>query len=127
QEFTPTVERLRALQPDLVYFGLTEIEASIIARQLRQAGATTLLFGTDGSPESQFLPLAGAAAEGVYQTYAGVDVASTPSAQPFIQAYRARYGEPPVYGAEVYDAANLLMTAIDHVARRVGNESISRA
>ncbi len=112
QDFSPTVGRIQALRPDLVYFGLTEIESSILARQLRQAGVATTLFGTDGSKESQFLPLAGPAGEGVYQTYAGVDIESTPTAHAFAARYRARYGEPPVYGAEVYDAVGLLAAAL---------------
>ncbi|MFN8475329.1 MAG: branched-chain amino acid ABC transporter substrate-binding protein [Anaerolineae bacterium] len=112
QDFSATVSRIQTIRPDLVYFGLTEIESSIVARQLRQAGVQTTLFGTDGSKESQFLPLAGEAGEGVYQTYAGVDIDCTPTAHAFAARYRARYGEPPVYGAEVYDAVGLFVAAL---------------
>jgi branched-chain amino acid transport system substrate-binding protein len=111
-DFSETVSHLGQLAPDLIYFALTEIESSILARQLRAAGVGAALFGTDGSRESQFLPLAGAAAEGVYQTYAGVDPDSTPAAQSFVSAFQARYGPVPVYGLEVYDATNLLIAAL---------------
>lgn len=111
-DFSPTVERIKQAAPELVYFALTEIESSLLARQLRAAAVEAILFGTDGSRESQFLPLAGAAAEGVYQTYAGADPASSPAAQPFVAAYEARYGPVPVYGAEVYDATNLVIDAL---------------
>lgn len=111
-DFSDTVSRIRQLAPALVYFALTEIESSILARQLRAAGVEALLFGTDGSKESQFLPLAGPAAEGVYQTYAGVDPHSTPTAQTFVRAYEARYGPAPVYGCEVFDATNLIIDAL---------------
>ena len=116
-DFSPTVTRIRRLSPDLVYFALTEIESSILARQLRAAGVEALLFGTDGSRESQFLPLAGGAAEGVYQTYAGVDPESAPTAQTFVQEFNARYGPVPVYGLEVYDATNLLIAALAQVSK----------
>lgn len=112
-DFSETVSRLEQLAPDLIYFALTEIESSILARQLRAAGVQAALFGTDGSRESQFLPLAGAAAEGVYQTYAG----STPADQPFVSAFQARYGPVPVYGLEVYDATNLLIAAVARADR----------
>lgn len=115
-DFSPTVDRIQKLAPDLVYFALTEIESSILARQLRAATVEASLFGTDGSRESQFLPLAGEAAEGVFQTYAGIDPQSTPAARPFVQAFEAAYGPVPVYGAEVYDATNLLIEAL----RRTG-------
>jgi branched-chain amino acid transport system substrate-binding protein len=111
-DFSPTVASIRQLSPDLVYFALTEIESSILARQLRAAGVESLLFGTDGSRESQFLPLAGAAAEGVFQTYAGVDPESAPASGNFVQEFQARYGPAPVYGLEVYDATNLLIAAV---------------
>lgn len=111
-DFSPTVARIRKLSPDLIYFALTEIESSILARQLRAAGVESLLFGTDGSRESQFLPLAGAAAEGVFQTYAGVDPERAPASGNFVQEFQARYGPAPVYGLEVYDATNLLIAAL---------------
>jgi branched-chain amino acid transport system substrate-binding protein len=112
QDFRETVARIQQASADLVYFALTEIEASILARQLREAGVTATLFGTDGSQESKFVPLAGPAAEGAYQTYAGTDPETTPSARPFVREYEARYGPVPVYGAEVYDATNLLIAAL---------------
>lgn len=116
-DFSPTVSRIRELSPDLVYFALTEIESAILARQLRAAGVEAGLFGTDGSRESQFLPLAGEAAEGVYQTYAGVDPESAPAAQSFVQAFQGQYGPVPVYGLEVYDATNLLIAALLRVGQ----------
>jgi branched-chain amino acid transport system substrate-binding protein len=116
-DFNLTVTRIRELSPDLIYFALTEIESSILARQLRAAGVEAVLFGTDGSRESQFLPLAGPAAEGVYQTYAGVDPESAPAAQAVVQDFQARYGPVPVYGLEVYDATNLLITALVKAAQ----------
>ncbi len=116
-DFSPTVRRIQRLSPDLVYFALTEIESSILARQLRAAGVEALLFGTDGSRESQFLPLAGGAAEGVYQTYAGIDLESATIAQTFVQEFNARYGPVPVYGLEVYDATNLLIAALAQVGK----------
>lgn len=111
-DFSQTVGRLQQLSPDVIYFALTEIESSILARQLREAGVGAVLFGTDGSRESQFLPLAGPAAEGAYQTYAGLDAESHPAAQEFAGQFKARYGSVPVYGPEVYDATNLFITAL---------------
>jgi branched-chain amino acid transport system substrate-binding protein len=116
-DFGPTVARIRRLSPDLIYFALTEIESSILARQLWAAGVEAVLFGTDGSRESQFLPLAGLAAEGVYQTYAGVDPESMPAAQAVVLDFQARYGPVPVYGLEVYDAVNLLIAALVQAAQ----------
>jgi branched-chain amino acid transport system substrate-binding protein len=126
QDFGETVERLRQCSPHLIYFALTEIESSILARQLSAAGIGVDRFGTDGSKESQFVPLAGPAAEGTYQTYAGVDPASTPSARPFVQRFTEQYGPVPVYGTEVYDATNLLIGALRRTATP-DRQAIARA
>ena len=120
RHYPETVGRIQALAPDLVYFALTEIESSILARELRAANVDAALFGTDGSRQSQFLPLAGDAAEGAYQTYAGADPESAPSAQNFVESFNARFGPVPVYGAEVYDATRVLIDAAegaDHLDR----------
>jgi branched-chain amino acid transport system substrate-binding protein len=128
-DFTDTATRVQRVSPDLAYFALTEIESSILARQLRDAGVASILFGTDGSRESKFVSLAGPAAEGAYQTYAGADPESTPSAQHFIREFEARYGAVPVYGAEVYDATALLIAAVERAAasnRRRVLEEVTR-
>ncbi|MFZ5916450.1 MAG: branched-chain amino acid ABC transporter substrate-binding protein [Chloroflexota bacterium] len=112
REFGATVARIEAVAPDLVYFGLTEIESAYLTRDLRRAGVESLLFGADGGRQSPFPRLAGKAAEGVYETYAGVE----PETLAFVQACESRYGHCPIFGPEAYDAASLLLEAL----RRAG-------
>lgn len=114
--FGDTVNRLKAVECDLIYFGLTEIESAFLARALRAAEVRAQLFGADGGRGSLFPRLAGEAAEGVYETYAGVDAWSMPEAQEFLQAYQSRHGKCPVFGPETYDAACILLEAV----RRAG-------
>ncbi len=104
-------ERLGRLRPELVFFALTEIDSAALTRDLRAAGVRALLLGTDGGPDSRYPALAGAAGEGVYHTYAGSVLAGEP-AWAFARACRERFGEPPPYGAEVYDAASVLLAAV---------------
>lgn len=117
KDFNETVFQIKQADPDLIYLALTEIEGSILARQLRTAEVETVLFGVQGGRESKFLQLAGAAAKGSYHTYAGANVESRPGAQAFLQEFTARYGPVPGYGAEVYDAANLLISALKRATR----------
>ncbi len=114
--FGDTVNRLKAVECDLIYFGLTEIESAFLTRALRAAGVRAQLFGADGGRGSPFPRLAGEAAEGVYETYAGVDAWSMPKAQTFLNRYQGRYGDCPIFGPEAYDAACILLEAI----RRTG-------
>jgi branched-chain amino acid transport system substrate-binding protein len=114
--FDETVGRLGDAKCDLIYFGLTEIESSFLIRGLRGAGVTTHCFGADGGRQSPFPQLAGQAAEGCYETYAGVDPQTSAQAQVFVRAFESHYGSCPIFGPEAYDAACIFLEAL----RRVG-------
>jgi branched-chain amino acid transport system substrate-binding protein len=115
--FDETVKRLGGEGCDLVYLGLTEIEASYLTRELRAAGVKALLLGADGSRQSPYPRLTGPAAEGVYGTYAGVDPGSSAEGQAFLRAYKERFGECPIFGAEAYDAAQVLLEALHRAGK----------
>jgi branched-chain amino acid transport system substrate-binding protein len=116
REFDGAVRRLQAAACDLVYFGLTEIESSFFTRALRAAGVAAHLVGADGGSQSPFPRLAGAAAEGVWETYAGQDAQAHAAGRTFLRAYREHYGECPIFGAEAYDAACVLLEALRRAA-----------
>lgn len=115
--FGEVVGRLSAAGCELIYFGLTEIEASFLTRELRAAGVTALLLGADGSRQSPYPRLTGPAAEGVYGTYAGVDPGSSAEGRAFLRSYEERFGECPIFGAEAYDAAQVLLEALRHAGK----------
>jgi branched-chain amino acid transport system substrate-binding protein len=110
--FEDTVARLNGAACDLVFFGLTEIESSFLVRELRAAAVGAHFFGADGGRLSPFPQLAGEAANGCYETYAGVDPATSAQAQDFVEAYEKRYGRCPIFGPEAYDAACILLEAL---------------
>jgi branched-chain amino acid transport system substrate-binding protein len=112
REFDQTVDRLGGADCDLIYFGLTEIEASFLTRDLRAAGVEALLLGADGGRQSPYPRLTGPAAEGAYGTYAGVDPEESAEGQAYLRSYEKRYGECPIFGAETYDAALVLLEAL---------------
>jgi branched-chain amino acid transport system substrate-binding protein len=116
RSFDDTVHRLREVACDLAYFGLTEIESSFLIRALRSAHVSAHFFGADGGRQSPFPRLAGEAAEGVYESYAGADAQESPRAQRFLAEYGRRHGDCPIFGLEAYDAGCLLMEAL----RRAG-------
>jgi branched-chain amino acid transport system substrate-binding protein len=112
RQFDEPVRRLAAASGDLIYMGLTEIESSYLVRALRAAGVGAHFFGADGGRQSPFPQMAGDAAEGVHETYAGADAQATEQGREFLAAYERRYGDCPIFGAEVYDAACLLLDAV---------------
>lgn len=112
RDFDDAVRRLADAAADLIYMGLTEIESSFLVRALRAAGVESRLFGADGGRQSPFPQMAGDAAEGVYETYAGADAQATEQGREFLATYEGRYGPCPIFGPEVYDASSLLLDAI---------------
>ncbi|MGH6631562.1 MAG: ABC transporter substrate-binding protein, partial [Burkholderiales bacterium] len=65
-DFQAAVTTLVPLKPDLVFVPTFTAEASKIARQLREAGITAPLMGTDALFDPQFIKLAGDAGNGTY-------------------------------------------------------------
>jgi branched-chain amino acid transport system substrate-binding protein len=112
KRFAETARRLGDAHADLIYFGLTEIESSLLINELRAAGIMIDCLGADGGRQSPFPRLAGVAGEGCYETYAGVDAASQPRGRAFLDAFEARFGPCPIFGPEVFDAASLLLAAL---------------
>jgi branched-chain amino acid transport system substrate-binding protein len=80
--------------------------------QLRQAGLDIPFVSGNGTMDPNFLDTAGANATNVYVTF-GPDYENLPSAQPFLQKYRARFGKEGAFSVYGYDAANVLFEAIE--------------
>jgi len=105
---------------EAVYFALTEIESSVMAREMAAQNAPQIILGTDGSPGSKFPELAGNAAEGAYMTYAAGFPGKTRKGRELLCQYEARYGTCPVYTLETFDAVGLIMQVLRD------NESVQR-
>jgi branched-chain amino acid transport system substrate-binding protein len=80
--------------------------------QMREAGLNVPFISDDGCQDQKFVDTVGNNAKDVYVSF-GKDYTSTPAAQAFIQAYKAKYksdvGSYSIYG---YDAAQVLLAAI---------------
>jgi ABC-type amino acid transport substrate-binding protein len=90
--------------------GAAEMRAALSA-----AGGDVLLVGSDAMKDTEFLDLAGAAAEGTVVGCACVDLSTSTNgaAQRFIHDYQADYSIPPgVFSAEGWDAGGLLLRAM---------------
>lgn len=79
--------------------------------QLRQAGLEIPFVSGNGTMDPNFLDAVGPHPTNVYVTF-GPDYESLPAAQPFLQKYRSRYGKEGAFSVYGYDAANVLLEAI---------------
>ncbi|MFI5338550.1 MAG: branched-chain amino acid ABC transporter substrate-binding protein [Candidatus Methylomirabilales bacterium] len=112
KDFSAVVARLKAVKPDVVYFGGIFREGGYLVRQIRQAGLTAAFVSGDGVLDPEFVKIAGEeAASGTYLTFAP-DPRLLASARTFIQRFEARYGPIGPYVLYTYDAMGLLLHAI---------------
>lgn len=109
KSFGELIEQLQKSKVQLLYFGLTEIESSEVAKAMKPSGLKVAMLGADGSKSSVFPQLAGTASEGAFMTYAGADPSACPEGREFLQLYQSKFGLCPVYGAETFDATYMLL------------------
>lgn len=123
-DMTPVLSEIATGAPEAIYFPIFQPEGDFIVQQI--GGVSGLedvtLIGADGLLISDFLSLP--ETEGMYfsgpslQFGENVNEITGVSATDFLAAYEAREGEAPsaAFWAHAYDAATILLNAIDQVA-----------
>ena len=108
-DFSAAVSKMKEAAPDAIFYGGYYAEAGKLAKQLRDAGVTaTLVFGDGVKDQAGYADAAGPAAEGALIACPCKDGSAD-----FTAAWQAANGEVPgTYGAEYYDAANVLLNII---------------
>ena len=113
KDFVPLLTKVKAANPDLLYFAGMFPEGALLIKQRSDVGLTARFMGGDGLFDSVLITLATpAAAEGVYLTTIGSDIHQIPSAQAFVQEYEQRFGPVGAYSAYGYEATSIAAWAI---------------
>jgi branched-chain amino acid transport system substrate-binding protein len=121
-DFRAIITAMKEKQPELVYFGGIYNQAGPLVVQMKQGGLHAKFMSGDGVIDTEFIKSAGKNAEGVYLTF-GPDPAQVPSAKPFIEGYKARFKEDiGTYSVYGYDAASVLMAAIEKAGTTEGKK-----
>ncbi len=116
-----------ALNPELIYFGGYDADAAALVSQKEAAGmAGVTFFGCDGSYGTNYLKLAGPAAEGSFSTY--VPIPESAAFDRFQAEYKANYGDEQgklsPFSPHGYDATMLILNALDRVAIKHGRQLV---
>ncbi|MEI8286711.1 MAG: branched-chain amino acid ABC transporter substrate-binding protein [Actinomycetes bacterium] len=108
-DFSAAVTKMKSAGVDYIFYGGYYAEAAKLATQLKDAGVTAVLVGGDGvKDQAGFAEAAGPAAEGAL-----ISCPCQDGSADFIAKWQAKYNEfPGTYGAEYYDAANVILAAI---------------
>jgi branched-chain amino acid transport system substrate-binding protein len=126
QDYRPVLTSLVAEAPEAIFFGGYEQQAVLLVPQKDDVGLQDVVFfSDDGIYGDAFITGAGDAAEGVYASFPfGVELTGDEAAaqqarqDAFLAEYKDTFGVEPMgpYHFHAYDAAMLLMKAIDMVA-----------
>lgn len=111
-DYTPVLTKLKERAPEVLYFGGIYPEAGLIVKQMREIGLTAVFVSGDGVIDPEFIKIGGKATEGSYLSF-GPSVKELPTAKHFIEEYTKRFGEIGPYSIYSYDAANILLKAIE--------------
>lgn len=119
-DYSGVLTSIAALGPEAIFFGGYTGEGAVLASQKATVGLADVPFvSDDGIYGTQFIELAGAAAEGVYCTSAATPPESDAKAD-FDARYEAKFGVAAgalsPYSWFGYDAANLIIEGIKKVA-----------
>lgn len=117
RDFRVQVERIRQAQPDAVFLLVYAKEGAAMMQQLRQAGLSAQVYGSDNISTPEFTSAGSAIVEGV-RVALPAEVAGAEFDR-FTARYRAKYNEMPDANViKSYDAMMLTAAAL----RRVGRE-----
>jgi branched-chain amino acid transport system substrate-binding protein len=111
QDFSAILAKVSAANPDMVYLPDYYNIVNLVTAQAKQIGITAPFMGGDGWDSAD---LDVAAAEGGYYTNHYSPEDQRPIVQDWIDRYEAKYGAvPDALATLAYDAANLLISAIE--------------
>jgi len=117
QDFTAELTQIKALNPDVIYFGgLTPIGVRI-RQQMDKLGVNAAFDGTSGIVSDAFNEGLGPLAEGTLAFREGAPTEKLPGGKFFLEKYsEQKYDNPPeAYGAFAYAAMNMILDSIDKV------------
>ena len=121
--YAAMLDPLISLAPDLIYFGGNYPEGAMLVRQIKERKLAAAFLAGDAIANSELIKRGGVAAEGIFFTF-GPAVEEMPQAGRFYGAFRARYGELGPYSVYAYDAASVLLQAIERAGTTVGDSLV---
>jgi branched-chain amino acid transport system substrate-binding protein len=117
QDFTAELTKIKALNPDVIYFGgLTPIGVRIRS-QMDKLGIKAVFDCTSGVVSDAFIQGLGPLAEGILAFREGAPTEKLPGGKFFLEKYNAqKYDNPPeAYGAFAYAAMDMILDTIEKV------------
>ncbi len=127
-DMRPVLTKISTGMPEFIYYPIFIAEGGHITRQAKEVAGLEKahLMGADGIFSPDFLKAAGEAAVGMF--HSSPDFSAFPAGyQSFLKKHQAKYGIRPEapFHAHAYDAAMMILKAIDKVAEKGADGSLS--
>ena len=114
-DFNAILTKIRATNPDVIFFGGMDAQAGPMLRQLKQLGVNAKFLTGDGGCSPEMIKLAGDAMTATtYCSMAGLPLDKMPGGAAFRDLYKKRFnGEVQLYAPYAYDAAMAIVKAME--------------
>ena len=109
-DWKAVLTKLKGKKPDAVFYGGMDATAGPMVKQAKELGIKVQFAFGDGACTDEMSKLAGAASEGLLCSQAGIPTQAASKA--FLDAFKGKYGDVKQYAPFTYDAANLLIAAM---------------
>jgi branched-chain amino acid transport system substrate-binding protein len=129
-DYTSVVDSVLSKKPDVIYYAGYSPEASLLVKQYRQRGGKAVFSTGDGSKDTTFISGGKPGNDGTVFTCPCVDPTQTSDAtlKAFGDKYQKRFKIPAgIYAAEGWDAAQILIHAIQVSGSSVTRSSVLNA
>jgi branched-chain amino acid transport system substrate-binding protein len=109
-DFKAILTKIKAKNPDVVFYGGMDATGGPLIKQARELGIKAVFAFGDGACTDEMGKLAGAAAEGMVCSQAGLPREA--ASKDFVAAYKAKYGEIKQYAPYFYDGTLAIIEAM---------------
>ncbi|WP_211169137.1 branched-chain amino acid ABC transporter substrate-binding protein [Aromatoleum toluvorans] len=113
-DFMAILTKIKAMNPDAVFYGGMDAQAAPLARQMKQLGMTAKLLTGDGGCTGEMIKMAGDALSATtFCTQAGIPLDKMPGGAAFRTQFKQRFGNDiHVYAPYAYDAMMSVIEAM---------------
>ncbi|WP_233865368.1 branched-chain amino acid ABC transporter substrate-binding protein [Paraburkholderia adhaesiva] len=112
-DFKSILTKLKAQNPDLIYYGGADSQAGPMVKQMKSLGIKAPLMGGEMVHTPTFLQIAGDAANGTVASLAGLPLEEMPGGKDYVAKYKQRFGEDvQTYSPYAYDGAMAMFAAM---------------
>lgn len=118
RDYSPILTKIKAVNPDLIFFTAYYPEAGLLLRQKSEMGWNVPMMGGDAVNNMDLVKIAGKSAEGfLFVSPPVLEDFSTAQGKAFLEAYKAKYDNSlpqSVWAVLAGDAFNVLAEALRH-------------